>query len=114
MDNAAEASINYCKIVNNCLYGEVKSIKGLFLEPKDYLDGGSLYLHFSYLYQITKKLGKDRFISIAKGLTKQEIEQLYFSIELGVKTLGNGSTVESEFPELYKKLWNSKVPKYRS
>ena len=114
LDNAAEAGINYCKLVNNCLEGDAQSIKELFLEPKDYLDGGSLFLHFSYLYQITKNLGEDLFIRITKGLTKQEIEQLYFSIELGVKTLGNGATVESEFPELYKKLWNNEVPKFKS
>lgn len=59
-------------------------------------------------------MGEDRFVRITKEFTKQEVEQLYFSIELGVKTLGNGATVESEFPELNKKLWNNEVPKFKS
>lgn len=36
LDNAAEAGINYCKLVNNCLEGDAKSIKDLFLGPKEY------------------------------------------------------------------------------
>lgn len=113
LDNASVAGVNYCKMVNSCLEGDIESIREMFLDSKDYLDAGSLYLHFNYIYQITKEIGEDRFIEITSELTKQEVEQLYFSIDLGVETLGNGSTLGSEFPKLYKILWNNTEPKFK-
>ena len=54
LDNASVAGVNYCKMVNSCLEGDIESIREMFLDSKDYLDAGSLYLHFNYIYQITK------------------------------------------------------------
>lgn len=92
----------YCLHVNNCLKKDENSVKIMFGQQRDFLDGETSYMDSFYIYQITKVLGEDNVVKLIKDFSKNELNVYYSKLEVGLEYESyKNNTVSESFPKIH-------------
>jgi len=100
--NSDQNDFPYCQHVNKCLKSDIGSIKIMFGQQRDFLDGETSYMDSFYVYQITKVLGEESAVELIKDFSKNELSVYYNKIEVGLEYESyKNKTISEVFPKIH-------------
>ncbi len=99
---ADEANFPYCQHINNCLALDQNSIKIMFGQNRNFLDGETSYMDCFYIYKITEIMGEDQVIEFIKTFSSDELVTFRNKLEVGLDYKPNEvNRLLDHFPKIH-------------